>query len=95
MVIPSTWPALHDPEAYPDPDNFIPERWLEGGSADQNMKNFLVFGVGPHYCLGQAVRLFWLALLFANALVCTNAFNGSHRQSSNVVGLGARGHFFE
>ena len=56
MVIPSTWPALHDPEAYPDPDNFIPERWLEGGSAAQSMKNFLVFGFGPHYCLGQAVR---------------------------------------
>jgi C-22 sterol desaturase len=54
MVIPSTWPALHDPEAYYEPNEFIPERWLDG-SAEASPKNWLVFGVGPHYCLGQVV----------------------------------------
>ncbi|KLJ07893.1 C-22 sterol desaturase [Blastomyces silverae] len=52
MIVPSVWPALHDPEAYPDPDSFKPERWLNG-EADKAAKNFLVFGTGPHYCLGQ------------------------------------------
>ena len=52
MIIPSCWPALHDPEAYPDPHTFDPERWISG-TAEQQTKNWLVFGTGPHYCLGQ------------------------------------------
>ncbi|KAL8822170.1 MAG: hypothetical protein Q9191_007089, partial [Dirinaria sp. TL-2023a] len=52
MVIPSVWPALHDPEAYPEPDSFNPERWITG-DAEKQAKNWLVFGTGPHYCLGQ------------------------------------------
>ncbi|KAL8788815.1 MAG: hypothetical protein Q9213_001486 [Squamulea squamosa] len=52
MVIPSVWPALHDPEVYPAPDTFDPERWISG-DAEKAVKNWLVFGTGPHYCLGQ------------------------------------------
>jgi len=52
MVVPTTYPALHDPEAYPNPDYFDPERWISG-TADRQVKNWLVFGTGPHYCLGQ------------------------------------------
>ena len=52
MVIPSVYPALHDPEAYPNPDSFDPERWISG-TAEQQTKNWLVFGTGPHHCLGQ------------------------------------------
>jgi C-22 sterol desaturase len=52
MIIPSVWPATHDPEAYPNPDSFDPERWITG-DAEKQVKNWLVFGTGPHYCLGQ------------------------------------------
>src|SRR2546423_1111365 len=52
MIIPSVWPATHDPEAYPNPDAFDPERWITG-DAEKQVKNWLVFGTGPHYCLGQ------------------------------------------
>ena len=52
MIVPSCWPALHDGEAYPDPHTFDPERWITG-TAEQQSKNWLVFGTGPHYCLGQ------------------------------------------
>lgn len=52
MVIPTTYLALHDPEAYPNPDSFEPDRWITG-DADKQVKNWLVFGTGPHYCLGQ------------------------------------------
>ena len=52
MVIPSVWPATHDPEAYPNPDSFDPDRWITG-DADKQVKNWLVFGTGPHYCIGQ------------------------------------------
>ena len=52
MIIPSVYPALHDPEAYPNPDLFDPDRWITG-DAEKMTKNWLVFGTGPHYCLGQ------------------------------------------
>ena len=52
MIIPSCWPALHDGDAYPNPHSFDPERWITG-TAEQQSKNWLVFGTGPHYCLGQ------------------------------------------
>ena len=52
MIVPSCWPALHDEQAYPNPHTFDPERWISG-TAEQQTKNWLVFGTGPHYCLGQ------------------------------------------
>ncbi|WBW74031.1 C-22 sterol desaturase Erg5 [Schizosaccharomyces osmophilus] len=53
MVIPTLYGALHDPKVYPDPESFKPERWEPNGLAQQNPKNWMVFGNGPHVCLGQ------------------------------------------
>ncbi|ODQ67642.1 cytochrome P450 [Nadsonia fulvescens var. elongata DSM 6958] len=53
MVIPTLYPSLHDPEVYDQPEEFIPERWEEGTTASKGHKNWLVFGTGPHVCLGQ------------------------------------------
>lgn len=52
MICPTTYPALHDPEAYPNPDSFEPDRWITG-DAEKQVKNWLVFGTGTHYCIGQ------------------------------------------
>lgn len=52
MLIPTLYPALHDPEVYDDPDSFIPERWYDA-SKEMTNRNWLVFGTGPHVCLGQ------------------------------------------
>lgn len=52
MIIPTLYPALHDPEVYPDPDSFVPERWMNP-VGDMEKRNWLVFGTGPHVCLGK------------------------------------------
>lgn len=52
MIIPSCYPALHDPNAYPEPDVFNPDRWITG-DAESKTKNWLVFGAGPHDCLAR------------------------------------------
>ncbi|KAH0359167.1 cytochrome P450, partial [Aureobasidium melanogenum] len=52
MIIPSCYPALHDPQVYPEPDVFDPERWITG-DAESKTKNWLVFGAGPHDCLAR------------------------------------------
>ncbi|THX17818.1 cytochrome P450 [Aureobasidium pullulans] len=52
MIIPSCYPALHDPQVYPEPDVFNPDRWITG-DAESKTKNWLVFGAGPHDCLAR------------------------------------------
>ncbi|KAG8526478.1 uncharacterized protein KY384_008678 [Bacidia gigantensis] len=69
MVIPSCWPALHDAEAYPNPHTFDPDRWISG-TAEQQVKNWLVFGTGPHYCLGQTYAQLNLIGMIGKASLC-------------------------
>lgn len=71
MVIPSVWPSTHDPEVYPDPGSFNPDRWITG-DAEKQAKNFLVFGTGPHYCLGQAYAQLNLMAMIGKASMQLN-----------------------
>jgi C-22 sterol desaturase len=69
MVIPSFYNSLHDPEVYPSPDDFIPERWLDpAGTANANPKNYLVYGSGPHRCIGIEYANMNIALVLATAV---------------------------
>ncbi|QUC16702.1 uncharacterized protein UV8b_00943 [Ustilaginoidea virens] len=67
MVIPTTYMALHDPEVYDNPDYFDPERYYSGDAEVKGAKNYLVFGTGPHYCLGQVYAQLNLALFVGKA----------------------------
>ena len=69
IVIPSFWNSLHDPTVYPSPDEFIPERFMPGGNSENaDPKHWLVFGAGPHKCIGQEyVYMHMTALLAAAA----------------------------
>ncbi|KAF4623840.1 hypothetical protein D9613_002073 [Agrocybe pediades] len=68
MVIPSFFNSLHDPEVYPNPEEFVPERWLDPeGSANANPKNYLVFGSGPHRCIGLEYATMNIALVLGMA----------------------------
>ncbi|KAH7319596.1 cytochrome P450 [Stachybotrys elegans] len=66
MVIPSCYPALHDPEAYPNPDTFDPERWITG-DAESKTKNWLVFGSGAHDCLARKYVPLTMAAMIGKA----------------------------
>lgn len=67
MVIPTTYMALRDPEVYENPDEFDPERYYTGDAEEKGAKNFLVFGTGPHYCLGQHYAQMNLCLFLGKA----------------------------
>ncbi|GJJ13937.1 hypothetical protein Clacol_008194 [Clathrus columnatus] len=70
MVIPSLYPSMHDPEVYPEPEKFLPERWLDpNGLAWSNPKQFLVFGSGPHKCIGIDYTLMHMACVMGTAAV--------------------------
>lgn len=72
MIIPSVYPALHDPEVYENPDEFIPERWVEGSPACEAKKNWLVFGTGTHVCLGQTYVMMSFTALIGKACLFTD-----------------------
>ncbi|CAN6674500.1 C-22 sterol desaturase Erg5p [Trichomonascus vanleenenianus] len=67
MVIPTLYPALHDPEVYENPEEFVPERWVEGSKASTAHKNWLVFGTGPHVCLGKSYVMMNLISMMGKA----------------------------
>lgn len=71
MVIPTTYPALHDPEAYPNPESFDPDRWITG-DAEKQIKNWLVFGTGPHVCIGQTYATLNLMAMISKASMQLN-----------------------
>ncbi|KAH6916758.1 C-22 sterol desaturase [Coprinopsis sp. MPI-PUGE-AT-0042] len=69
MVIPAFYNSLHDPEVYPEPEVFDPERWLDPkGPANSSPKNYLVFGSGPHRCIGIDYANMNIALCIATAV---------------------------
>ncbi|KAH9994259.1 cytochrome P450, partial [Russula vinacea] len=53
-IIPNPWAILHDPEIYPDPEEFKPERFLnEDGSVRDDPTLTLVFGIAKRICPGR------------------------------------------
>lgn len=72
MLIATLYPALHDPEVYENPDDFIPERWVEGSPANEAKKNWLVFGCGPHVCLGQTYVMITMTALIGKFALFTD-----------------------
>nr|AIY55348.1 cytochrome P450 monooxygenase CYP-X [Wickerhamiella domercqiae] len=67
MIIPTLHPSMHDPEVYDNPEEFIPERWAPGSKANKALNNWLVFGSGPHICLGQKYVMLHLVTLMGKA----------------------------
>ncbi|EKM60712.1 uncharacterized protein PHACADRAFT_246788 [Phanerochaete carnosa HHB-10118-sp] len=73
MVIPSFYNSLHDPGVFPEPEKFLPERWLDpDSSANTNPRNYLVFGSGPHKCIGIEYAIMNTALVLGDAAVLLN-----------------------
>ncbi|KAJ2991087.1 hypothetical protein NUW58_g2650 [Xylaria curta] len=60
LEIPPGWPVsmssffVHmDPNIFPEPNSFKPERWIEAAENDKHLNKFLVsFGKGSRICLG-------------------------------------------
>ncbi|VEU20524.1 DEKNAAC101430 [Brettanomyces naardenensis] len=84
MVIPTLYPALHDPAVYDEPEEFTPERWVKGGKADLAKKNWLVFGAGTHVCLGQTYVMTSFTALIGKALLFTDFKHKVTDQSEQI-----------
>ncbi|EIN04655.1 CyP450 monooxygenase [Punctularia strigosozonata HHB-11173 SS5] len=55
MFFGNAWAILHDPEVYPEPHEFKPERFLKDGKLDPTIQdpNVAAFGFGRRICPGR------------------------------------------
>ncbi|KAF2094042.1 cytochrome P450 [Rhizodiscina lignyota] len=63
------WSSCHDPANFRNPDEFVPERWIEAAYNTDVKKALQPFSVGPRNCIGRNLaymemrvmiaRLFW------------------------------------
>lgn len=47
----------HNPELFPNPETFDPDRWGPGGMSAESRKSVLPFGFGAHKCIGDQFAL--------------------------------------
>ncbi|KAI5121810.1 hypothetical protein M0805_009802 [Coniferiporia weirii] len=72
MVVGNTWGIMHDPAVYPDPMNFVPERFFNsGGKLDYAAIDpaKYSFGYGRRICAGYqyAENTLWITIAFVLA----------------------------
>ncbi|KAI0078411.1 cytochrome P450 [Panus rudis PR-1116 ss-1] len=69
-IIPNAWAMLHDPEDYPDPFEFKPERFIKDGKIDPSVRDpsTIAFGFGRRICPGQHLAEATLFIIIASAL---------------------------
>ncbi|KAJ6614658.1 cytochrome P450 [Mycena sp. CBHHK59/15] len=60
------WTISHDIKLWGDPENFRPERWLEGKDIRQYL---LAFGKGPRACIGQTLAYIEMTSVIATMLL--------------------------
>lgn len=55
------WVLHRNPEVFPRPDEFVPERWLASESGEDQLKlmnrSFFTFGHGAHTCSGRHISI--------------------------------------
>ena len=59
--------AGRDPETYPQPEAFLPERWLEGEKINSSIP-MIDFGSGYHRCLGENLAMLESTIMLAQLL---------------------------
>ncbi|CAI9733871.1 cytochrome P450 3A8-like [Octopus vulgaris] len=64
----SIYSLQHDPEYWPEPHKFIPERFAPEAKDKLNPYNFLPFGIGPRMCIGTKMARLEFKLAIATII---------------------------
>lgn len=82
----NTWAIAHDPETFPDPYSFNPERWLDGNGRLTDDEFVAAFGYGRRQCIGMnlAKSTLWLT---AASLLATMECSKSKDKDGNEIDI--------
>ncbi|KAI0752762.1 CyP450 monooxygenase [Daedaleopsis nitida] len=74
VVMANVWSCMHDPSVYEDPKTFRPERFIQDGQLNSNVRDpsAFAFGFGRRICPG---RYFAEAALFINVACALHVFD--------------------
>ncbi|XP_053682992.1 probable cytochrome P450 9f2 [Sabethes cyaneus] len=59
----------HDPQYFPNPERFDPERFSDANKANINLDVYLPFGIGPRNCIGSRFALMELKAIVYHMLL--------------------------
>ncbi|CAL1709849.1 unnamed protein product [Somion occarium] len=78
VVIANAWSILHNPEYYPDPHKFSPERFLKNGKLNPDVLDPTIasFGFGRRICPGRLIAMDSLYIIIASVLHLFNISPG-------------------
>lgn len=65
QVLVSQWVLHRDPDTFPEPEAFRPERWLDGLKKRLHRCAYMPFGGGPRKCIGSTFAMIEAPLLLA------------------------------
>ena len=68
MVVVPLWALHHDPELYPEPDRFDPERFNEENKKTRDSNAYLPFGDGPRNCMGKRFAILEIKLTLTSIM---------------------------
>ncbi|KAF8483908.1 cytochrome P450 [Russula ochroleuca] len=85
IMVANVWAILHDPEVYPDPEEFKPERFLnEDGSVRDDPTLSLVFGIGKRICPGRHFVDSTIFIVTSSVLSVFNVRKAKDRNGNEV-----------
>ncbi|CAI2350544.1 unnamed protein product [Caenorhabditis sp. 36 PRJEB53466] len=66
VITPQISVVMYDPEIFPEPQEFRPERFLEEDGSLKKVEELVPFSIGKRQCLGEGLARMELFLFFAN-----------------------------